>query len=164
MSLHTGLFHRQDAVRLRHGGLPAAQRFQCGLICVRALALEIGGVGLVCARALVPCKAQPAQIVHKLACVLRTAAGGVQIFDAKNKTSAAAFYRQPCQKRCQRIAQMHAPGGAGRKTPHRGRGQCPPAPFTSMEARRSTEAACSAGTAESGTGFAGACGRAERAR
>lgn len=166
MCLHTGPCRRQGAARWQREGRPrtkagihllcAAQHFQSGLIRRCAPALKIGGAGLVRTRALVPYKAQPAQVIHKLVCILRAAAGGVQVFNAQNKAPAAAFYRQPRQKRRQRVAQMHAPRGAGRKAPHRRRVQCPPAPFTSMAARRSTDSACSAGTAESGTGFTGA--------
>ena len=82
-----------------------------------ALALVIGAVGAAAAAALVPDKAQPAQVLFQCVGIFAGAALGIQILNAQNDAPALMFGTEPGQQAAGQIAQMEPPAGAGGKAP-----------------------------------------------
>ena len=82
-----------------------------------ALALVIGAVGAAAAAALVPDKAQPAQVLFQCVGIFARAALGIQILNAQNDAPALTSGAEPGQQAAGQIAQMQPPAGAGGKAP-----------------------------------------------
>ena len=82
-----------------------------------ALALVIGAVGAAAAAALVPDKAQPAQVLFQCVGIFAGAALGIQILNAQNDAPALTSGAEPGQQAAGQIAQMQPPAGAGGKAP-----------------------------------------------
>ena len=87
------------------------------LIDESALALVIGAVGPAVAAALIPDKAQPAQVFFQLVGVLAGAALRIQIFNAEDDLPALVLGAQPGQQAASQVAQVEPPAGAGGKPP-----------------------------------------------
>ena len=101
-------------------GVHKALRFQLFVapgVNVGALALVIGAVGAAAAAALVPDKAQPAQVLFQCVGIFAGAALGIQILNAQNDAPALTSGAEPGQQAAGQIAQMQPPAGAGGKAP-----------------------------------------------
>ena len=86
-----------------------AALFQLFVACgvdLRALTLVIGAVRPTGAAALVPDKAQPAQVFFQLVGISAGAALGVQILNAQHDAPALTFCAEPRQQAAGQIAKM----------------------------------------------------------
>ena len=101
-------------------GIDQPLRLQLGvlfLIDAAAFALVIGRVRPAGAAALLPDKAEPAQILFQLVGILAGAAFGIQILDPEDDLPSLLLRAQPCQQAAGKVAEMEPPAGAGRKPP-----------------------------------------------